>query len=211
MVLLLKGLKGGTVNNLLAAGSWALDVAFFVILFVGIFIGVMRGFVAGICKLAGKIFSVAVAVVFCVSFSETLEGWFGTTTALNHAIGGKLPFGQWIMVALCFIALFLIVYFGAKLVGAVGTSLVNKFAPCRIINRVLGGLLGGFKALILIFALLAICLWIPSESMHAFISSSGVVGKIFASDWFQNSFNFGALFQRVVKEVGDINPQAWIA
>ena len=56
------------MNNLLAAGGWTLDVAFFVILLVGILLGVMRGFVAGICKLAGKIFSVAVAVVFCVSF-----------------------------------------------------------------------------------------------------------------------------------------------
>ena len=188
------------MNNLLAAGGWTLDVAFFVILLVGILLGVMRGFVAGICKLAGKIFSVAVAVVFCVSFSESLESWFGTKTALNKAIGGSFPFGQWIMVALCFIALFLIVFFGAKFVGALGTSLVNKFEPFRIVNLVLGGLLGAFKALLIIFFLLSVCLWIPSESLHTFISSGSVVGKIFVSDWFQNSFNIVALFQKVTHQ-----------
>lgn len=171
-----------SVNQLLSAGAWGLDVAFFVILILGIFIGVKRGFIAGICKIAGTVFSVAVALIFCISFQETLENWFGLTTALNNAV--KEPIGEWIAVVISFILLLIFVKLGAWLVGKLGTWLVSKFAPFRIVNLFLGGILGLFKGALLIFALLAVCLWIPSDTVHEFISSSAVVGKIFTWDWF---------------------------
>ncbi len=170
------------MNSLLAAGAWTIDVLFFVLLLVGILLGVRRGFIAGICKLAGTVFSVVVAVAFCVSLQAQLERSFGATSAVNNVVGA--PFGEWIMVVLCFILLFALVKVGCWLLGGIGNSVANGFAPFRIINMFLGGILGAFKFFILFFALLAIFSWIPNESLHAFISSSGVVGKIFDSTWF---------------------------
>lgn len=170
------------MNSLLASGGWVFDILFFVIIILGILLGVRRGFVKGICKLAGTIFSVVVAVTFCVAMQASLERSFGATTALNDAVGA--PFGEWIMVALSFILLLVIVKLGCWFLGSVGSAVVDSLAPLRILNMFLGGILGAFKAFILLFILFAIMRWIPNESLHAFISSSGVVGKIFDSQWF---------------------------
>ena len=170
------------MNSLLAAGAWVIDILFFVVLILGILLGVRRGFIKGICKLAGTIFSVIVAVTFCVAMQASLERSFGSTTAINNAIGA--PFGEWIMVALSFILLIVIVKLGCWFLGGVGSALVDSLAPLRIVNMLLGGILGAFKAFILLFVLFAIFRWLPSDSLHEFISSSGVVGKIFDSQWF---------------------------
>ena len=170
------------MNSLLAAGAWVVDVLFFAIIIIGILLGVKRGFIKGICKIAGTIFSVIVAVTFCVAMQASVERSFGATTAINNAIGE--PFGEWIMVALSFILLLIIVKLGCWLLGSVGSAIVDSVAPVRVVNMILGGILGAFKAFILIFVLLAIMRWIPSDSLHGFFSSSGVVGAIFDSQWF---------------------------
>lgn len=170
------------MNALLAAGAWVIDVLFFAIIIIGILLGVKRGFVKGICKLAGTIFSVVVAVTFCVAMQASLERSFGATTAINEAIGA--PFGEWIMVAISFILLLVIVKLGCWLLGNIGGALADQYAPIRIVNMFLGGILGAFKAFVVIFVLLAVMRWIPSDSLHGFISSSGIVGKIFDSTWF---------------------------
>ena len=170
------------MNLLLAAGAWVADVLFFVIFILGILLGVWRGFIKGICKIAGTVFSVIVAVTFCVAMQASMERSFGTTTAINEAIGA--PFGEWIMVALCFILLVVIVKVGCWLLGKFGSAIVESCAPAKIVNMVLGGILGAFKAFIVIFVLLAIMNWIPSDSLHEFLSSSSVVGAIFDSQWF---------------------------
>ena len=64
------------------------------------------------------------------------------------------------------------------------SGLVDKVAPFRVINQLLGALLGLLKAGILAFVLLAICSWIPVEGLHNFLSSTAIVGPIFRSDWF---------------------------
>lgn len=168
------------MNELLAVGAWALDVAFFVILLLGILFGVACGFVKSVCKIAGTVFSAVVAVMFCVTLQNSLEGWFGLTTALAGAIGNATV-AKVIAIVISFILLFLVVKLLAWFVGKTGTALVNKFAPCRMINRILGGILGLFEAFMLIMLLLAICHWIPVEGMHEFIHSSTIVGKVF--DW----------------------------
>ena len=170
------------MNSLLAAGSWVMDVLFFVLLFLGVFLGVRKGFIAGVCKLAGTFFSIFVAVTFCVSLQAQLERSFGWTTALNNAIAP--PFGQWIIVALCFIFLLVVVKLSCWLIGKLGTVLANKSTPLRIVNMILGGILGAFKLFIIIFIVLAIFRWIPSDGFHNWLASSGVVGKIFDSQWF---------------------------
>ena len=170
------------MNLLLAAGAWIADVVFFALILIGILLGVRRGFIEGICKLAGTILAIIVAVTFCVALQASLERSFGWTTSINASVGA--PFGEWIMVALSFIFLLVLVKIGCWLVGKFGSAVVDKFAPLRIINKFLGGILGAFKVFILIFILLAVFRWIPSESLHGFLSSSGVVGKIFDSQWF---------------------------
>ena len=170
------------MNSLLAAGAWVIDILFFVLLFLGVFLGVRKGFFAGVCKIAGILFAVFVAVTFCVSLQASLERSFGWTTALNNAIAP--PFGQWIMIVISFIFLLGIVILGCWLIGKFGTALVNKAAPIRVVNMVLGGILGAFKFFIAIFVVLAIFRWIPSDSFHSWIGSSGVVGRIFDSQWF---------------------------
>ncbi len=78
---------------ILASGSWALDLVFFVIMIGGIALGAYNGFIRCICKLAGTIFSIIFAIIFCVSFATFLENLFGMTSAiangLTSAFSGK--------------------------------------------------------------------------------------------------------------------------
>ena len=181
------------MNLLLAKGAWTLDVLFFVLLFFGILFGVRMGFLKSVCKLAGTIFSIVIAVTFCVPLQASLEGTFGWTSAINNSIGS--PWGKWIMVIVSFIFLILLVKLGCWALGGVGTALIDHFAPIRIINMFLGGILGAFEMFTLLFVLFAIFRWIPSESLHEFISSSSVVGSIFnpnAGSWFYEATNLSS-------------------
>ena len=63
-------------------------------------------------------------------------------------------------------------------------GLAETCTPFRVVNRLLGGLLGLLKAAILLFLLLAVCSWIPVQGLHDFLSSTAIVGPIFRSDWF---------------------------
>ena len=173
------------MNSLLAAGAWVIDVLFFALLFLGTLFGVRRGFVGGVFKLAGTFLSIFVAVTFCVSMQASLEKSFGATTALNKSLAP--PVGQWLMVAICFIFLLVIVKLGCKVVSAIGTTIVNKSTTLKVVNMFLGGLLGAFKMFILLFVIFALLRWIPSNPIHNFISSSSIAGKIFNSDWFINA------------------------
>ena len=174
--------------NLLALnGAVWLDVAFFVILLLGALIGTWRGFIKGVCKLAGTFFSLFVAVTFCNAFKNTLESWFGLTSALANAFGGTqtgITAAGWVSIAISFVALFILVKLLSWLLGQVGTSLVERFSVCKKINRFLGTILGLVEGAILIFLLLTICYWIPSESLHAYIGQSTIVGAIFNWDAF---------------------------
>lgn len=170
------------MNALLAKGGWVLDILFFAIIILGILLGVRRGFVKGVCKIAGTILSVAVAITFCVAVQASLERNFGATTSLNNAVGE--PFGQWIMVALSFILLLVAVKLGCWLLGSFGSAIMDSVAPLRFVNMILVGVLGAFKAFVFLFVLFAVFKWIPNESFHDFIASSSVVGKIFESQWF---------------------------
>ncbi len=178
------------MNALLASGGWVLDILFFALLILGILFGVRRGFIAGVCKLAGTFLAVFIAVTFCVALQASLERSFGWTSAINSSIGS--PFGEWIMVAVSFIFLLILTKAGCFLIGKFGSALVDGVKPLKIVNMLLGGLLGALKMFILLFILFAVFRWIPSDSLHEFISSSGVVGKMFNSEWFiaATSLNF---------------------
>lgn len=175
------------MNQLLAGtGAWILDVLFFVFLLGGTLLGVKQGLINGVCKIAGTIFSVVVAFVFCIAFQNTLESWFGLTTALTEAI--KIPLlAYWIANIISFIVLFVLVRVGAWLIGHVGTALVKQSKGLAKLNMALGGLLGMFKSFLVVFVLLALCTWINAGTINDYISSSFVVGGIYNWSWFRKA------------------------
>lgn len=175
------------MNLLAATGSWVLDVVFFALLLLGMLFGVWRGFVKGICKLAGTIFSVIFAFTFCIPMKNALDSWFGLTSAM----GGTTAAG-WGAVVISFVALVILIKLGAWLIGKVGTFLVEKFAPIKVVNKVLGGILGLAKALLFVFIILAVLKWIDAAAVDNFIGNSAVVSRIYFSDWFIKAFHLPA-------------------
>lgn len=107
----------------------------------------------------------------------------GTTAAV--LLGTTLA--KWISIVISFVLLILIIKIGAVILGKLLSGLVDSVSPLRLINRLLGAIFGLFQAALMIFILLAICRWIPSDTLHNFISSGTVVGAIFNSDWFVNA------------------------
>lgn len=169
-------------NILAVTGAVAMDIAFFVILLAGTLLGAWRGFARGICKIAGTIFSIIIAVTFCIAFANILEGW-GLTAAIADGVKSS-TIGWWLTVAISFVALIIIVRVGAWLLGKLANSVIKKSGPIRTIDRFLGAVLGLAEAFCIFLFLMAVCNWIPSDSLHEFIGSSTVVGAIFNSSWF---------------------------
>lgn len=248
---------------LLASAGWVLDVLFFLALLLGIAFGAYRGFVAGVCKLAGKIASLIIAFVFCISFANFLEVCFHMTTGIASGIassiaknevyaqgipiditGAELPtylegmelngiaawlivrsfasaalipagttpavllgsvLAKWISVVIAFVLLLLIVRLGALGLSKALGAITNSLAPLRIVNQVLGAVLGLAKALFWIFVVLLVCNWLPFEWLHDFIASGAVVGRIFVSEWFQSATSYavsGVWFTEFMSRLG---------
>lgn len=114
------------------------------------------------------------------SFSSVETIPAGTTAAM--LLGSTLA--KWISIVISFVLLIVLVKLAAVILDKSLSGLVDKVAPFRVINQLLGALLGLLKAGILAFVLLAICSWIPIEGLHNFLSSTAIVGPIFRSDWF---------------------------
>ncbi len=176
--------------------SWILDVIFIITLIGGILIGVHRGFIAGICKLAGTVFSIFAAISFCNALQVQLEDWFGMTSALANAIGNETA-AYWIAVAISFVILFTLVRLAAYLLGKLGTAVISKVAAFNVINQLLGGLLGLLKSAVALFLVLTffkyLIGWANLASFENFISSSTIVGAIFNWDWFIEASTFSFL------------------
>lgn len=114
------------------------------------------------------------------SFSSVETIPAGTTAAM--LLGSTLA--KWISIVISFVLLIVLVKLAAVILDKSLSGLVDKVAPFRVINQLLGALLGLLKAGILAFVLLAICSWIPIDGLHNFLSSTAIVGPIFRSDWF---------------------------
>lgn len=110
----------------------------------------------------------------------------GTTAAAM--IGSVLA--KWISIVISFVVLILIVRLGAVLLSKGLGAITSAIAPLRVVDQVLGALLGLAKACVWIFILLLICNWLPIDGLHDYIRSSGVVGAIFDSDWFQAATSY---------------------
>lgn len=177
----------------LLAAAWIPDAVFFAILALGLLIGLIRGFVKSVCKLAGTIVSIFIAFTFCNAFKNTLENWFGLTTALANAFGGTeaaVKAASWVSIAIAFVALVIVVKLLSWLTGKIGTALIERSPVFLKINRVLGAIFGLAEGVILIFLLLTVCYWIPSESLHELLGNSTVVGAIFRWETFQWAAEF---------------------
>lgn len=162
--------------------GWILDIIFFVILLVGIGLGAHRGFLQFFTKIAGWIFSLVIGFTCCISFSNTLESWFGLQSALAGSVGST--FAGILTIVIAFLALVIVVRLAAWLIGKIGKSAVDKIKPVEIIDRFLGGIVGLALSALFIFFLLAVCTWINTASINSFIDSSYVVGAIYRWDLF---------------------------
>ena len=248
------------LNQLLATNAWVLDLIFFLVLILGTALGAYKGFIAGVCKLAGKWFSLIFAFMFCIAFANFLELCFHMTSAITSGIAGSIakneayavgiahdvpgaeisaalseigigalprwlikrsfasveliPAGttaatliasvlaKWISIVIAFILLIIIVRFGVVLIAKLFGMIKDSFAPLRVADQALGAILGFVKACFLIFILLAICQWLPIQSLHTFIESSTIVGKIAASEWFHSATSYaisGKWFSKYIK------------
>lgn len=115
----------------------------------------------------------------------------GTTVAM--LFGATVA--KWIAILISFVLLVILVRVGAWLVSKLLSALVDKVAPLKFINKLLGGVLGLAKAAIILFLILAICRWIPVEAVHQFLSASPIIGKLYVSEWFTNAVNYAVSFQ----------------
>lgn len=250
-------------NSLLISSGVIVDIVFFVLLIGGIAVGAQKGLIKCICKLAGTIFSIVFAFLFCIAFANFLESCFGMTTAIAHGLAGSfsgkenydvalgadvagaeisaalqeigiggftrwavglaykgvavIPAGtttammissvlaKWISIAISFVALIILVKLGAVLIGKLFTALCEKVTLFRILNKTMGGLFGLIEAMIGVFFLLAVCSWIPVESLQNFLSSTTVVGAIYRSEWFANATNYAVSGQWFNEFISNFN------
>ncbi len=109
-----------------------------------------------------------------------------TTPAM--LLGGVLA--KWITVAIAFLLLLLLVRLGAWGIQKLFGVIKNALAPLRIVDQVLGAVLGLAKALFWIFVLLLVCNWLPFAGLQSFIASSNIVGKIYTDEWFQSATSY---------------------
>lgn len=124
----------------------------------------------------------------------------GATAAL--LLGSAIA--KWLAIIISFILLLLIVRLGFWLVSKLFKGLITRIAPIRIIDQSLGGIFGFIEALVLVFLILLICNWIPINSLHEFISSSGIVGAIFRSEWFGNVTSYAISGQWFTDYIADV-------
>lgn len=112
-------------------------------------------------------------------------------------------FAKWISVVIAFILLILLVRLGAWCISKAFGALKNAVAPIRVVDQILGAVLGLAKALFWIFVILLVCNWLPFAGLQNFISSSAIVGKIYASEWFQSATSYaisGVWFEKYITD-----------
>lgn len=203
------------MNNLLVSAGLVVDIIFFVLLLLGLFVGVKKGFVRGVCAIAGTVLSLGIAIACCRKFQAFIDVALGLnmTGAIQGLLAKTIPsveiansVGEWLSIAVSFILLVVLVRLLAWLVGLIGKSLVSKVKFFKVMDHILGGLLGLVEAFLTVFLLLAICTWIPWDALHSFIESSSVVSKIVAHPWFEYAVNFPAL---IIKPTEPTEPEAW--
>ncbi len=111
---------------------------------------------------------------------------------------------KWIAIVIVFVILVVVIKLGALLITKVFNAVKTTLSPIRVVDQALGAVLGLAKAAVLIFILLLLLNWLPVASVHEFIASSSVVGKIFEAEWFQSATSYaisGGWFNDFVKKL----------
>lgn len=115
----------------------------------------------------------------------------GTTLAMIAA-----PiFAKWISIAISAILLFVLIKLATVIIASVFTRIVEKIKLLRILNRLFGGLLGLFKACVLVFILLMIATWLPFDAVQTFIDGTTIVRAISQSEWFIGATRYIVSFE----------------
>lgn len=161
--------------------AWILDVIFFVALLIGCIVGCKVGFVKGVCKVGGWVFSLVAPFVFCVALKDALESWFGLVSIIAEGVGNATVAG-WITIAISFVGLFILVRLGTWLLGLLLDLLAKTIPLVKIVNIILGGILGMVEAFLILYFLILICGWLNIDAVTAFVNESWVVGAIFRSN-----------------------------
>lgn len=97
---------------------------------------------------------------------------------------------KWISIVISFVLLIILVRLGARLLGKGIKSITDRIMPLRVLDQVLGAILGLIKAFVILFAVLLIFNWLPWDGFHNYLESSAVVGGIFRSEWFQAATSY---------------------
>ena len=109
---------------------------------------------------------------------------------------------KWISIVIAFVLLIVLVRLAVLLISKLFGAIKDSFAPLRVVDQVLGALLGFVESCLLVFLILLLINWLPLASLHAFIGSSNIVGKIFTAEWFQSATSYaisGKWFGKYVK------------
>ncbi len=161
-------------------------------------VGWLSGNEALSVELGGVTTAEELSVFMPAFFANIIAGVFAGQPLPEGSTGATLiaPIvAKWIAVAICFIALIIIIKLAVWLLAKLLTGVIENITPLRLVNRLCGAVFGGFCGCLFLFIALAICHWIPVPEMHAFISSSTIVGTIFTSNWFIEATSYIASFQ----------------
>lgn len=110
----------------------------------------------------------------------------GTTAAT--LIGSVLA--KWISIIISFVLLLVLIRVGAFFLAKALKKVVDKFAPTRTIDQLLGALLGFAKAFFVVSLVIMFFNWLPITGVRNMIISSHVVGPIARSEWFRNMTSY---------------------
>jgi len=196
---------GGTLFALIFAFFFCVSFENFLESAFGMTSAISNGLVAKFSE--NETLSVELSGIFSEeSLAAVLPGFIAKILA-GALSGQEIPAGttgatllgplvaKWIAVLISFVLLIILIKLACFIIGKIGSGIVDSVGPLRVVNKLLGGLLGLLKSLLFVFILLAICGWLPIESLHEFISSSAIIGKIYGSAWFESATSYVFSFE----------------
>jgi membrane protein required for colicin V production len=134
----------------------ALDIVFIIVTVIFFGLGVWRGIVSEIFRIAGLVAAFGAAVLF----HRQLAAQFSFFSAAANIKAG-----------IAFSLIFIIVLLTVLLIGW-GTRKAVQFAALGWADRLIGGILGVAKAIVLAWLFYAVLSFVPSHKIHASVDSS---------------------------------------
>jgi len=170
----------------------SLDIIFAVFLAIFVFIGILRGFFREVLGLVGVIGGIILGFV----------GFEPFASLLNRYLPG-IPSFVWPF--LCFILIFIAVYLGCRLLAHI-LSRISEKIYLGWLNRLLGGLVGGFKGALFISVVLLLIGFLPVQGALIHVKNqSKLYGPLqnLLSDIYDIAIHFSSSsndFEKILKE-----------